>query len=96
MLVQQSCDQSCKQKSAQASAGSLYDVEADPLQTKNVAAEHPEVVAQMRAAYDAFWKEARPLMINETAPMSATKPFHELYEKQLRSGGIPDWTPPVL
>ena len=60
-----------------------------------MAGEHPEIVAQMNAAYDAFWKEARPLMVNEAAPMSPTKPFHELYEQQFKSGGIPDWTPPA-
>ncbi|MEQ1859230.1 MAG: arylsulfatase [Chthoniobacteraceae bacterium] len=81
---------------AQASQGALYDMEADPYQTKDVSAEHPEVVAKMRAAYDAFWKEARPLMVNETAEMSPTKPFHELYEKQLKAGGIPDWKAPAL
>lgn len=80
----------------QRSTGELYDMEADPLQTKNVAADHPEVVAQMNAAYDAFWKEARPMMINETTPMSPTKPFHELYEQQRNTIGIPDWTPPQL
>ena len=48
----------------------------------------------MNAAYDAFWKDARPLMVNETAPMSPTRPFFELYEKQLKHGGIPDWKAP--
>jgi arylsulfatase len=89
-------DQRRKQQAAPPSQGALYDLEADPLQAKNVAGEHPEIVAQMKAAYDAFWKEARPLMVNETAPMSPTKPFHELYGQQLKSGGIPDWTPPAL
>ena len=32
----------------------------------------------MRAAYDEFWKETRPLMVNEDAPMSPTRPFHVL------------------
>jgi arylsulfatase len=80
----------------QAPTGALYDIEADPLQSTNVAGEHPEVMASMRAAYDACWKEARPLMVNEAAPISPTKPFHELYKKQLSAGGIPDWTPSPL
>jgi len=50
----------------------------------------------MNAAYDAYWKEARPLMVNENATMSPTKPYWEVYEKQLKSGGIRDWTPPSL
>lgn len=78
------------------STGELYDMEADPSQTTNIIGDYPEVAEKMRAAYDDFWKEARPLMVNETAPMSPTKPFHELYNKQLETSGIPDWTPPSL
>lgn len=75
--------------------GKLYDIEVDPHQTTNVIGKHPEVAARMRAAYDVFWKEARPLMVNETAPLSPTRPFHELYRNQLKAGGIPDWTAPA-
>jgi arylsulfatase len=50
----------------------------------------------MRDAYDTFWKEARPLMVNEEAPMSKTRPFHVHYEQQMKNGVIPDWVPPVL
>jgi arylsulfatase A-like enzyme len=32
----------------------------------------------------------------ESAPMSKVKPFHVLYKKQMKDGGIPDWVPPVL
>ncbi len=76
--------------------GALYDLEADPYQTTNVIGDYPEVAEKMNAAYEAFWKEARPLMVNETAPMSPTRPFHELYKKQLETGGIPDWKAPEL
>ncbi len=74
----------------------LYDMQADPSQEKNVIDEHPEIVKDMRAAYEKFWREARPLMVNESAPMSPTQPFHELFEKQSKDGGIPDWNPPTL
>ncbi len=47
----------------------------------------------MRTAYDEWWKKTRPMMVNESAPMSRTRPFHELYNAQLQNGGIPDWTP---
>jgi hypothetical protein len=50
----------------------------------------------MREAYDKFWKEARPLMVNEKAPMSKTRPFHVWYKEQMEKGGIPDWVPPIL
>ena len=58
--------------------------------------QHPDVVKKMRAAYDQFWKEARPLMVNEDAPMSPTRPFHVWFDEQMKNGGIPDWKPPTL
>jgi arylsulfatase len=74
----------------------LYDMVKDPSQTKNVVEEHPKLVAEMRAAYEEFWKETRPLMVNEDVPMSPTRPYHELYRKQIESTGIPDWKTPSL
>jgi len=74
----------------------LYDMQNDPGQTTNVIAEHPELVQQMRAAYDDWWKKTRPLMVNEDAPMSPTRPFHEWYKQQLETTGIPDWAAPQL
>jgi hypothetical protein len=47
----------------------------------------------MLAAYDAWWKETRPMMVNENVPMSPTRPFHEAYRKQMESTGIPEWKP---
>lgn len=38
----------------------LYDIKADPGQEKDVAAEHPEQVAKMRAFYEAWWAELEP------------------------------------
>jgi arylsulfatase len=81
---------------ASPSSAELYDMEADPSQTKNIIADHPEIAAEMKAAYDQYWKEARPLMVNESAPMSPTKPYHEWFNKQKASTGIPPWTPPSL
>ncbi len=43
----------------------LHDMIRDPGETKNVIHEHPEVVADMRAFYDAWWEETLPLMVNE-------------------------------
>lgn len=74
----------------------LYDMQADPGQKTNVIDKHPQVVKEMRAAYDAWWKKTRPMMVNETAPMSPTRPFHVLYNKQLKAGGIPQWKSPKL
>ncbi len=74
----------------------LFDLLADPGQKTDVAARHPGVVKEMRSAYDKFWKEARPLMVNEQAPMSKTRPFHVWFKEQMEQGGIPPWSPPGL
>ena len=74
----------------------LYDMKKDPNQTVNIADKHPDVVQSMRAAYQEFWKEARPLMVNETVPMSPTRPFHEWFNKQKATEGIPMWKEPSL
>jgi arylsulfatase A-like enzyme len=39
----------------------LYDIETDRAQATDVAAQHPEVVAQLRAHYEGWWKELEPL-----------------------------------
>jgi arylsulfatase len=74
----------------------LYDISVDPYEQKDVAREHPEVVAKMRTAYDDWWAETLPLMVNEDAPYAAQQPQAVRYEKQLKEGGIPNWSPPKL
>ena len=74
----------------------LYDIEADPGETTNVIDRHPKVVAKMRAAYDDWWAQTRPLMVNEDVPLSPERPFWVLYEKQLKGRGIPKWKEPQL
>ena len=49
----------------------------------------------MLDAYQTFWKEARPLMVNEGVPMSKTRPYHVDYRRQETEGGIPEWKPRV-
>lgn len=67
----------------------LYDLQADPGETKNVIAEHPEVVAKLRAAYDQWWSDVQPLLVNETVTnIPKINPLKELYWKQF--GGGPD------
>ena len=69
----------------------LYDMEKDPGQTKDVSAEFPEVVAEMKKAYEAFWDESRPLMINDGVPLAKERPFHVDYNRQKNTIGIPLW-----
>jgi arylsulfatase len=74
----------------------LYNIDKDPNQTQDVIKEHPEVAAELKKAYDAWWKEVRPMMVNEAAPLDVGKPFIEMYEKQKASIGIPNWEVPKL
>ncbi|TWT30211.1 Arylsulfatase precursor [Posidoniimonas corsicana] len=76
--------------------GGLFDIDNDPGEQHNVADDHPQVAAELLAAFDAWWDEVRPLMVNEDAPLDVPKPFREQFRKQAASGGIPDWTPPKL
>ncbi len=40
----------------------LYNLDTDPGQKCDISAEHPEVVAEMRAAHEAWWAEVEPEM----------------------------------
>ncbi|PAY20810.1 arylsulfatase [Rhodopirellula sp. SM50] len=74
----------------------LYDISVDPYEAKDVAADHPEVIAELRKAYDQWWAETVPLMVNEDVPYPEQQPQKVRYEKQLAEKGIPDWKPPAL
>lgn len=65
----------------------LYDLKNDPGEKTNVIEDHPKVVAQLRSAYDQWWQETQPLMVNEDAVGPAINPFQELYFEQF--GGEP-------
>jgi arylsulfatase A-like enzyme len=66
----------------------LFDLQADPGETKNVLDAHPAEVAKLRAAYEAWWQDVRPHMENEDAVLPKMNPFKALYWKQF--GGGPD------
>jgi arylsulfatase A-like enzyme len=61
----------------------LYDLQADPRESRDVAGEHPEIVREFVAAYDKWWDEVVPLLVNEDAwrAAPAVNPFREQYEK---------------
>ncbi|MBT5928467.1 MAG: arylsulfatase [Verrucomicrobia bacterium] len=71
----------------------LFDISKDPYEASDVSNNHPEVIAQLRKAYDTWWQETVPLMVNETAPFAESQPQAVRYEKQLKDRGIPDWKP---
>ena len=60
----------------------LFDLPADPGQRKNVAAKHPGIVRELSAAYDQWWDECLPLMVNETAVGPEQNPFAVRYWRQ--------------
>jgi len=66
----------------------LYDLKNDPGETTNIIAEHPEVVAKLRAAYDRWWNEVQPLLVNENVFGPKINPMKALYWQQF--GGGPD------
>jgi arylsulfatase len=65
----------------------LYEIQADPGETKNVVEDRADVVAAMRAAYDQWWEEVLPALENEDAVGPAENPFKVRYRKQF--GGAP-------
>jgi arylsulfatase A-like enzyme len=64
----------------------LYDIKHDPGETKNVIDKHPEVVARMRAAYDRWWDEVLPCVVNEDVFGPKINPFKERYWQQFGAG----------
>ncbi|MGB0595257.1 MAG: arylsulfatase [Rubripirellula sp.] len=74
----------------------LYDIQNDPYESKNVADKHPGVIADLREAYDEWWAETLPLMVNEESPYAPEQPQAVRYEKQKAERGIPDWEVPQI
>ncbi len=60
----------------------LFDVLADPGQTMNIAASHPEVVRELAQAYDRWWVSVQGYLVNEDAVGPDENPFKTLYRKQ--------------
>ena len=70
----------------------LFDLSVDYGQKNDVLAQHPAVVKELSAAFDQWWSECLPLMVNEKAMGPAINPFQEIYYRQF--GGSP--TPEAL
>ena len=60
----------------------LFDILADPGEKVNVIDKFPDEVAKMRTAYDAWWDEVLPLMVNEDAVGPDQNPFKVRYWNQ--------------
>jgi arylsulfatase len=72
----------------------LYDITVDPYEKTDVASEHPDVIASLRKAYDQWWTDTLPLMVNEDAPYAPRQPQEVRYERQFADRGIPKWAAP--
>jgi len=69
----------------------LYDLKADPGETTNVLEQHPEEVKKLRDAYDKWWADVQPLLVNENeTKIPRINPFKELYYKQFGGSPTPD------
>ena len=73
----------------------LYNIPKDPSERNDVSTEHPMVITQLRNAYDRWWENVKPLMVNEGLPKVEPKdqPLAKRYYKQLKEHGIPNWAP---
>lgn len=65
----------------------LFDLSTDFAQQHNVFDLHPDVAEQLSAAFDRWWAECLPLMVNEQAVGPPINPFQALYYEQF--GGSP-------
>jgi arylsulfatase len=64
----------------------LYDIKKDPGEQSDIAAEHPDVVRRIDAAYGQWWAEVFPCLENEDAVPPKVAPYEELYRKQFGGG----------
>ncbi len=87
-LVSENASRPAKAKTAPSAPGwQLFDVIADPAQSKDIAAEKPDVVAKLTAEYDKWWSSLKGQYdVNEHAVGPKLNPFAEIYWKQFGGG----------
>jgi len=64
----------------------LFDIFNDPGESRNVITNHPGTVCDMRAAYEKWWMDIQPFLVNENAVGPAINPFKALYWRQFGGG----------
>jgi arylsulfatase len=71
---------------AKKEAWELFDVSKDYGEKTNLAAQHPEVVRDLKGRLDRWWDEVTPLLVNEDVVSPRYNAFHVLYWKQFGGG----------
>jgi arylsulfatase len=65
----------------------LYDVAADPGESRDVADQHADVHRELAAYYERWWDSVQPAMVNENAVGPAVNSFKERYWRQFGMQG---------
>jgi arylsulfatase len=75
----------------------LFDLKADPGETNDLSRKETATLDKLAAAYDAWWNEITPCLVNEDAHKTApkTNPFKALYWKQFAGPGPNNAPPPT-
>jgi arylsulfatase A-like enzyme len=67
----------------------LFDLENDFAQSKNVIDQHPEVVKELSQAFEKWWSDCQPMLVNEQVLGPKLNPFAERYWQQFGGGPTP-------
>ena len=60
----------------------LHDIKNDPGEKNNVIDQFPNEFRHLKAAYDRWWQEVQPALVNENVVGPRDMPFHVLYRQQ--------------
>jgi arylsulfatase len=68
----------------------LFDVASDPGETRDLVADHADVVRELASRYERWWGGLGPSLVNERVAGPAINPFKEAYWKQFGGGPSPE------
>jgi len=67
----------------------LYDLSRDPLESQDVAVEYPDVVGRLRQAYERWWEDVQPRLVNENVPIPKENAFRARFRRQFGASALP-------
>ena len=80
----------------------LYDLRSDPGQERDIASDHPELVTELRQAYEAWWKELEPefdqmveFPLGDRHAPSVTLTAHDWHPLP-QTRGLPPWNQTMI